>query len=519
MNARVETAGDGNKQVFRPHDIVDAQRETQDLLGSFEVQKANKSTNSLSSLVTQFRSVIDKIPEIFKEEKEFFGRVMEDFAGKLRTEIGPLESQLGAADGQLEGLKTQKAQKMVAIDLRLGVLARELEVLENELVDAASCYDRLLARYDSLASGKAGFGEALRNLLPGRKSKTVEAARVAASGAFDDKREKNTAVRRKKIAISDEKNALEREESEFSREVKRLESDRDKIGSAISAKLGSLYSLFSDWISRLKSDVEYLSKGGRLNSVDIISIDTRSRVNGFRASADGVGSEFGDDLKQLAVYDANQKDLRPLTADPGDKNQSTFEYLRDNEPNSKPALFYTGQILETVNDSVSRRFVGCSLVEVFSPSSRKHVAFHLPPTWITKSFTGERTANFLEYNPLFFYTKLKQFVEDENCDFEDLEVKIVSGVIIPPDQIAASLRAIGVQEGKISVVQLPADNFATLTIAGKRKILINGEEVQFVGDDEKRVPDWQERVFTTVGGRSGRGYGYYATGDAVRFAV
>ena len=69
----------------------------------------------------------------------------------------------------------------------------------------------------------------------------------------------------------------------------------------------------------------------------------------------------------------------------------------------------------------------------------------------------------------------------------------------------------------MQIVQVPLQNFAAMTLAAQKRILLQGENVDFVDSY-----NWEKeagRIFYTVGGRNGRGYAYKNTGEKRRFVI
>lgn len=499
---------------FTPDIIDDARAGVHSLADNFERRKEDKTKAAILQTISGFKDVVGKIPDLFTKEKEFLLLGIGDFATMVEEELTPFEKAVDAKSAEVEAATKALAERSAVVLQQLAALQQEIDNLKETTEQLRQSEEKLKGEYEQVTHGNNGLWEWTKNLKPGRKKALSEAARLAASQAFKDHSTSRERLRAKQSEHYNLKTSWDSEKFHKARDVKDLNQKLKKAQEELVQKFERLNVRLIDWIRRLHSDIEACANGGSLNMVDIRVIDTRSRANGIAAMASKDLDQFSDKLDDLSAYRTSGQGVHPISADPGDNNQTSFEYFVDDSTGPEPTLFYTGQILETSNDSVSRRFVACTLVEVFSPKSKKHVAFHLPPRWM-KQFGMTQGANFSEYNPLFFYEKLKDFVQKEGCDFEDLDIKIVSGVNVPPDQIAASLKAIGCDEKKIGVFQLPVSDFSTLTLAEHRKVLILGEKIKFLEPGERRDGD----IFIALGGDNGRGQAFYDAPGISRFAL
>lgn len=500
---------------FKPGMIDDAKKAAVDLAEDFHSRKQDKTKAAILHTITNFEEVVGKIPDLFAKGKEYLLASIGDFKDRMLAELKPVEAVFEAKEDEFEAAVRAKAERETAVLQQLAQLKTEMDTLESETENLNQSHSTLNAEYSAILHNKKGFVESLRNLKPGRRKALLEAARLQATKAFDDKGRSRSEFVKKRSQHSSLKSQWDTEKYRADQNIESLRRDLEKAQKALVKKIDEINELMEIRIIRLQENIESCAQGGNLNEVDITNIDVRSRTNGIAAMVSKDVDLFTGELATLAAYKASPQGLHPVSADPGDKNQTSFEYFVDDSAAKSPTLFYTGQILETAKDSVSRRFVSCALVEVFSPKSSRHVAFHLPPRWIKDNFGQTKTAHFLEYNPLFFYQNLEKFVEREGCDFADLDVKIVSGLNVPPDQVAASLKAIGCDEKRIGVFQLPADNFSTLTIADRKKVLVVGEEVKFLQPGETT----DAPIYTTIGGNNGRGHWLYTAPGQSRYVV
>ena len=499
---------------FRPEMICDAQEAAVGLSANFQNRKENKTKAVILHTISDFRDVVGKIPNMFSEAKNFLLAGIGSFQSRLMEELNPLEEVVMDNESKVEAATEAKAKREAAVLQQLSKLNDEIEALKAETERLEQSHSSLNAAYENITYGQTGFLEFFKNLKPGRRKTLSEEARIKASQASDDWRSSRRKLSAKRLEHGELESKWSSEKYRSNQDLRSMSINLEKAQAALVKKIDEINIRLQYWIIRLQKDIDKCASGGNLNQVDMLAIDVRSRANGIAAIGGKEVDQFANEFARLSASIASPQGLNPISADPGKGKQDSFEYFVDDSTGPVPTFFYTGQILETANDSVSKGFVSCTLVEVFSPKSKRHVAFHLPPLWI-KEFGMTKTANFLEYNPLFFYGKLKKFIEQEGCDFEDLDVKIISGINVPPDEVAASFRAIGCDEKKIGIFQLPTSDFSTLTLADRRKILVVGEEIVFLEPGRTT----QENVYTTVGGNNGIGHRFYSTSGESRYVV
>lgn len=482
-------------EVFRPENLSQAKTHAQELANNF-LSTASHSPTSITEAIKSFKDVVEEIPSMFEREKNYLTQGIEYFQNNKVSDLPPLESQISELEKSLETKRNSKLLAQKKFDEAMKVIQTEIENLTKEANAAKTQAQDTSAEYDNLASESSNPDE-------------IEAKRIEGKTAIDISQSTDRSLRGKKIEKYDIKHEGEREIFRMEDEIKEEEKQLEKHKKVLLEKVKELSRTLSEWISVLQERIKFCESGGDLHDIDIARIDTKARVEGVLAELTELLEAYSKEFDRLDSFAGSDSKLRPVSPNPGRENQESFKYFRDNEENSSPALFYTGQILDTCNDSASREFVSCCIVEVFSPKSKRHVAFHLPPPWIKKFM--QTTGSFKRYGAGFFYENLKDFVESENCSFEDLNITIVSGVAVPPDQIAVSLELVGCKREKIKVAQVPADNFFTLTLADQKRILIQGQEVKFKTEHEVA----EEHHFRTMGKKQP----YQTTGEKVRFVV
>ncbi len=525
------------KPRFHPGIIDDASKAAAEIVANYQERRSSKTKDTVLQTISEFEEVIAKIPDIFAKDKELLSIGFGSFKDHAVQELAPFEAKIVANKDKSEAATAALAARESTVLAKLAELQEEINVLKKKTEELEAAHNSLTAEYERITYGKLGFMELLKNLKPGRKKFLSGEAGLKVSQALENYKKSKLQLREKQSAKSNLESDWNREKYRANDAIYPTERTLEETQEQLENKIKEIFKELGKWLTRLQKDIENCSNGAGLNEVNLLTVDVRSRVDGVRAMASQEVDRFTSEFERLSAYkkfalqisapapsrhsDSNREaipfhsGLHPISADPGDGNQTSFQYFVDDKVGPTPTLFYTGQILETVNDSVSRRFVSCVLVEVFSPKSSRHVAFHLPPRWMRLNGMTQG-AHFLEYNPLFFYEKLKEFVEKEGCDFEDLDIKVVSGINVPPDQIQASLKALGCDEKKIGLFQLPSSNFSTLTLADQKKILILGGPSKFLEPGQTTNQD----VFSTVGGgNNGYGHKFLETPAESRYVV
>jgi hypothetical protein len=227
----------------------------------------------------------------------------------------------------------------------------------------------------------------------------------------------------------------------------------------------------------------YFENGSGINKVDLVSISTKSRVEKcLEKSVRIAGND--DRLIKMQRCLRNPEDVIRITDDSFSgvsiSDTNDVQSLIEKETHEQPTVVYSGQCLETENDVISGGFYGCCLAEVFLPNKRCHVSFHLPAEWNDMNNTGSYSL----WTPGFFYRYLSESMKRHECNFEDLNIKIVVGIQIPPDEIKASFLALGCKTENVNLYQLPIYNFSTMTSADKQNILIIGKKAEYLEQSE-----------------------------------
>ena len=466
----------------------------------------------IESCVKVLNESVEAVPDIFAENKEYIKGYVEEFERKLADAVQPLEEQRSSLNRKIESLKSQKEAIETKQGLEMSKLQGKIDglVAEKETLDEE--YKAICSRVEAIASGNISMRE--KWALIGRKKSKLRQLREEGTAKYEAagaKSQELRSIKSEKFRLDDEHQdavrKVQHEIDDVERELRKCEEDLVKNYQKFFADLGYL-------IGCMKRDIDRLVEGGNLNFVETINVDTRARVQASLAYANAQDPENAEAFTKLTKYRRSAESDSEAEAR---MRGETYEGRRETELNDEPTVFYTNQSLDTGNDSVSSRFQRCALVEVFSPKSQRHVSFHLAPK--TQRIRGEDGGTFSYLKPKFFYDALQGLLQEEGCGFDELQVKIVSGLTVPPDQIRASLAAIGCDEEKMKLVQLPISDFTALTVAAERKILIEGEEVELFDFRQQRRPG-DERDRFIVSTASGPGlHTISKTGEVNRYVV
>lgn len=241
-----------------------------------------------------------------------------------------------------------------------------------------------------------------------------------------------------------------------------------------------------------------LEKNGVENDVDLVSISTKSNIERCRKNCIVLNDSdyrVAKMIKCLGSYDERVDICEHLCPDDIDiQKAEDVKRFAEDEIHDMPTIIYTAQCLETDNDVVSGGFYGCCFIEIFIPNQKRHLAFHLPAEFNPMKGTG----SYALWTPDFFHTYLHAFMERNKCSFETLQITIVSGVMIPPNEIKASFLALGCDDENINCLQLPINDFSVMTFSQAQSILLRGDRAEYLEPSE--APP-RGQILRVTGGR------------------